>query len=134
MNLKNAVLKAGRALQARLSNLLGLSATERALSAPVVTDPDRHGIALVAIVKDEARYIGEWNAFHTNLGVRSIYIYDNGSADETVAWLRVESSWLTFVSSLDEFRSAYPHSDCCLQSCRRQFRPSLSLDDVSRYR
>jgi hypothetical protein len=90
MNLKDAVLKARRTLQTRLSNLLGLSAKERALSAPVVADPDRHGIALVAIVKDEARYISEWIAFHATMVARM----------RPSPWLRVEGSWLTFVSSL----------------------------------
>ena len=48
----------------------------------------RHGLAIVAIVKNESRYIGEWASFHYRAGVRKFYIYDNGSTDETVAVLR----------------------------------------------
>ncbi len=133
MNLKDAVLKARRALQARLSNLLGLSATERALSAPVVADPDRHGIALVAIVKDEARYIGEWIAFHTNLGVRSIYIYDNGSTDETVALAQGRKfladvrviPWMNFGRHIRIQTAAYNHA---VANFGRRYRWMMFLD------
>ena len=133
MNLKDAVLKARRALQTRLSNLLGLSATERALSAPVVADPDRHGIALVAIVKDEARYIGEWIAFHTNLGVRSIYIYDNGSTDETVALAQGRRfladvrviPWMNFGRHIRIQTAAYNHA---VANFGRRYRWMMFLD------
>lgn len=50
----------------------------------VVPDTDRHGIAIAAIVKDEEAYVEEWLAFHTHVGVRSFYIYDNGSTDSTL--------------------------------------------------
>ena len=43
--------------------------------------PDRRGIALVIIVKDEAPYIAEWIVFHCMLGVRHVYVYDNMSSD-----------------------------------------------------
>ena len=43
----------------------------------------RHGLAIVAIVKNESRYIGEWASFHYRAGVRKFYIYDNGSSDNT---------------------------------------------------
>lgn len=45
---------------------------------------NRHGIAIVAIVKNESRYIGEWASFHLKAGVRKFYIYDNGSTDNTL--------------------------------------------------
>ncbi len=44
---------------------------------------DRHGIAIVVCVKDEASYIEEWVRFHQAVGVRHFYIYDNGSTDDT---------------------------------------------------
>ena len=50
--------------------------------------PDRAGVAIAAIVKDEARHIGEWAAFHARAGVRHFLIYDNGSTDATLAVLR----------------------------------------------
>ncbi len=48
----------------------------------------RHGIAIAACVKNEARYIEEWVRFHQAVGIRHFYIYDNGSTDETCLLLR----------------------------------------------
>lgn len=48
---------------------------------------DRAGLAIVAIVKNEGRYVREWAAFHLQAGVRHFYIYDNGSTDHTCAEL-----------------------------------------------
>ena len=39
------------------------------------------GVAIVAIVKDEAEYLEEWLAFHLALGVDHFFLYDNGSTD-----------------------------------------------------
>ena len=57
--------------------------------------PDRHrprrgptrgasGVAIALIVKDEARHIAEWAAFHHRAGVRHFLIYDNGGTDGTI--------------------------------------------------
>ncbi len=54
-------------------------------AVPPAPHPDRSGIALVAIVKDEGPYIQDWLRFHALAGVRDFYIYDNGSMDDTVA-------------------------------------------------
>ena len=62
------------------------------LAEPVLHNPDRSGIAIVAIVKDEERYIGEWLDFHMLVGASAVYIYDNGSSDRTVDILR-QSRW-----------------------------------------
>lgn len=59
---------------------------------PVPYNPSRSGIAIVAIVKDEERYIGEWLDFHMLIGVTAVFIYDNGSSDRTVDILR-QSRW-----------------------------------------
>ena len=46
--------------------------------------PARKGyLALVAIVKNEASYLDEWIEFHRLVGVEHIYLYDNGSTDQT---------------------------------------------------
>lgn len=50
--------------------------------------PDRHGLAMVAIMKDEADYIAEWIEFHRLVGARAFYIYDNGSSDESAGIAR----------------------------------------------
>lgn len=44
----------------------------------------RSGIALVAIVKDEESHIADWIRFHTIAGAKAIFLYDNGSTDETI--------------------------------------------------
>ncbi len=62
------------------------------LPAPVAPDPDRSGVALVAIVKDEERYIGEWLDYHMLVGARHAYVYNNGSTDRTCDVLR-QSRW-----------------------------------------
>ena len=58
------------------------SSVAPSLPHKIVPSPDRHGIALALIVKNEARYLSEWIAFHCMLGVRHIYIYDNLSDDD----------------------------------------------------
>lgn len=46
---------------------------------------DRHGIAIMACVKNEERYIGEWLRFHQAVGVRHFILYDDQSTDGTLA-------------------------------------------------
>jgi hypothetical protein len=50
----------------------------------------RHGLALVLVVRDEARHIGEWARFHRLAGVRQVIAYDDGSRDDTLANLAAE--------------------------------------------
>ncbi|OOY07402.1 glycosyltransferase family 92 protein [Thioclava sp. F36-7] len=50
--------------------------------------PDRHGIAIAAIVRNEARFIREWARFHHAAGVRHFVIYDDASTDDTRAVLQ----------------------------------------------
>ena len=55
---------------------------------PPRAEPDRAGVAIALIVKDEARHIREWAAFHLRAGVSRFLIYDNGSSDGTIDILR----------------------------------------------
>ncbi|ARC89017.1 glycosyltransferase family 92 protein [Rhodovulum sp. MB263] len=55
--------------------------------APPAPRPGRRGLAIVLIVKNEARHIGEWAQFHRAAGVAHVYAYDNGSTDGTAAEL-----------------------------------------------
>ena len=50
--------------------------------------PDRKGVAIVLIVKNEARHIAEWAQFHHAAGVGAFFVYDNGSTDGTVEAIR----------------------------------------------
>jgi Glycosyltransferase family 92 len=51
---------------------------------PPTAVPDRKPFAVVAIVKNEAAYIGDWMRFHALAGVKDFIIYDNQSNDKTV--------------------------------------------------
>ncbi len=55
---------------------------------PPEPEPGREGVAVALIVRNEARHIGEWAAFHLRAGVRRFLIYDNGSSDGTIGILR----------------------------------------------
>jgi hypothetical protein len=48
----------------------------------------RRKLAIAAIVKDEARYLDEWIRFHLAIGVEHIFLYDNGSTDDTAEVIR----------------------------------------------
>lgn len=56
--------------------------------APPSALPDRGGLAIVLIVRNEARYIAEWAQFHHAAGVSRFFVYDNGSTDGTVEVIR----------------------------------------------
>jgi len=68
----------------------------------------RHGIAIAACVKNEARYIEEWVRFHQAVGIRHFYIYDNGSTDDTSAVLRnlLNEETLTIIPWAGRMRDA----------------------------
>lgn len=51
--------------------------------SPPIPAPDRHGIAIVACIKDEVVYLEEWIRFHTAVGIRHFVLYDDGSGDGT---------------------------------------------------
>ena len=55
------------------------------------------GVALVAIVKDEADYLDEWLCYHLALGVDHFFIYDNGSTDGSAELLEryISHGWVT---------------------------------------
>ncbi len=57
------------------------------LTAPQA-QPDRAGLALAVIFKNEARFIEEWARFHLDAGVSMILGYDNGSSDGTAEILK----------------------------------------------
>lgn len=51
----------------------------------IVNDKERHfeqELAIVAIAKNEGRYIKQWLAYHKAVGISKIYLYDNDSEDE----------------------------------------------------
>lgn len=71
---------------------------ELAISPPA-GEQNRHGIAVVACVKNEVSYIEEWARFHRAVGVRHFHLYDDGSTDGTFDVLKrlLASDELTIV-------------------------------------
>jgi hypothetical protein len=61
--------------------------TEIAIIPPSAA-ADRAGIAIVLIVKNEARHIAEWARFHHGAGVSGFFVYDNACSDGTIEVLR----------------------------------------------
>ena len=43
----------------------------------------KYFLAAMIRVKDEARFLPEWLAYHLNIGVEHVFIYDNNSSDNT---------------------------------------------------
>lgn len=88
------------------------------LAHPVPEDPGAHGIAIVAIMKNEGFYLAEWLEFHLMLGVRHIYLYDNGCTDHTPEVLKpylgdslvTVLPWKAFSARLDPQSLAYNHA------------------------
>jgi hypothetical protein len=62
----------GKMLRAKPPNVIG--------RGPLLDGPG-FGVAIVAIVRNEADYLEEWLCFHLALGVDHFFIYDNGSSD-----------------------------------------------------
>ncbi|MHC0053124.1 glycosyltransferase family 92 protein [Actibacterium sp. D379-3] len=71
-----------------LGALISRKPVTRLLLTPPAPLPDRGGLTLALIVRNEARHIGEWAAFHLRAGVAHIVAYDNGCTDDTIAVLR----------------------------------------------
>lgn len=55
---------------------------------PPQPEPGRAGVAIVLIVRNEARHIREWAEFHALAGARGFFVYDDGCSDATLPILR----------------------------------------------
>lgn len=47
------------------------------------SQPGRKGLAIVAIMRNEVRHVGDWLRFHSLAGVHDFFLYDDGSTDGT---------------------------------------------------
>lgn len=107
-----------RKLFALFPRLARIRRQDTGLPQPIIPDPDRSGIAIVAIVKDEERYIGEWLDYHMMIGARAAYIYDNGSTDRTLEVLSggrwadriTVVPWRNFDAAIRMQNAAYAHA------------------------
>jgi hypothetical protein len=110
-NLRRRLVAAFQGTRRSRRNAIGLP-------EPIPLDPKRGGVAIVAIVKDEERYIGEWLAFHMLVGASAFVIYDNGSSDRTVDILRGSKwadritivPWRNFDRAIRIQNAAYNHA------------------------
>jgi Glycosyltransferase family 92 len=75
---------------------------------PADPAPGRSGLAIAAILRNEAAYAVEWAEFHARAGVARFLIYDNGSTDGTMEVLReaLGEDRLTVVPWAQVFRDA----------------------------
>ncbi|KQK16652.1 hypothetical protein BRADI_1g29760v3 [Brachypodium distachyon] len=51
-------------------------------SSPAAEKKDKKLICACTMVRDVAKFLGEWVAYHTAVGVDRFFIYDNGSEDD----------------------------------------------------
>ncbi|MEI4485255.1 glycosyltransferase family 92 protein [Frigidibacter sp. MR17.14] len=63
---------------------------------------DRHGLAVVLIVRNEETHIAEWARFHALAGVRAFHVYDNGCTDGTLAALHAAVPGMATVIPWDQ--------------------------------
>lgn len=90
---------------------------------PVVV-PDPADFTLVAIAKDERRYLAEWVAHHLAIGVAQFILFDNDSTDGTGALLRAIAGRVPGMRVFDwpsidgrsPQRSAYNHAMTLVQT------------------
>ncbi len=93
-------------------------------------------LTVVAIMKDEGRYLLQWLEFHLMMGVERFILYDNGSTDDTVDILEpyvhtgtvqiVE--WPHFVEGLGVQALAYAHA-IALDAGRSKWIAFIDLDE-----
>ena len=57
--------------------------TAAQVKAPIAP-PERDGIAIACVIKDEEDYILEWVNFHALAGIKDFIIYDDGSTDGSI--------------------------------------------------
>jgi glycosyltransferase involved in cell wall biosynthesis len=107
-------------IRARIQKFIPRKFKKTPSKIPFLPDSWEHqeGIAVVAIIKDEETYLAEWLEFHLMLGVRHIFLYDNGSTDETPqvlapyfkAGVTTLVPWRNFSTALNPQTTAYAHA------------------------
>lgn len=73
---------------------------------PPAPDPGREGLAIVAIMRNEAAHVGEWAAFHRAAGAAGLILYDDGSADGTADAARGAMPGATVIPWAQRFEDA----------------------------
>jgi hypothetical protein len=118
-DLKVRLLLQRKKVKTHLRRLLRRKPAKSLYALPVaIRTTPQDGLAIVAIVKNEAAYIAEWAEFHLMLGVKHIFIYDNDSTDDIAQVLapyiaegRVTiTPWRNFSELLHPQYAAYAHA------------------------
>jgi hypothetical protein len=75
--------------------------SDKAIELPEIRrSPTVQGyLSAVMIAKNEASYLEEWLEFHRLVGIEHVYLYDNGSTDDTPEVMRpyLESGYVTLI-------------------------------------
>jgi hypothetical protein len=85
----------------------------------IASKPTRY-LSVVATIKNEGRYLREWIEFQRLMGVEQVYLYDNGSTDNThevIATYVAEGfvitiPWMTFDVKAHAQLQSYAHALC----------------------
>ena len=124
---RSCALKAYRKLARAQEPATGLQLPSRAHAQPA------RYLSVVAIAKNEGRYLREWIEFQRLMGVEHVYLYDNGSTDDSSAIVAPYVAegfvtvipWVTFDAGAHPQRQAYAHALCNFGS---QFRWMAFID------
>ncbi len=126
----------GPRLRTRMRKALGVKSKpskEILLPASSASRVRKGYLSVAAIAKNEASYLVEWLEFHRLVGVEHVYLYDNGSTDQTRAVLAPYISsgfvtlmpWTSFDASVVPQYQAYAH---CLSNFGPLWRWMLFID------
>lgn len=89
-------------------------------------------LAVVAMVKNEGSYLREWLAFHRLVGVQHVFLYDNGSSDETLSgFSRLLTSQLCHLNPMVDIRPRRQRATISLRACLIEFWARLALDGLN---
>jgi hypothetical protein len=84
------------------------------LNNPSINGGQKKLLALVAIMRDEQEYLLEWVAYYNTIGIRDIYIYDNGGNGSVIEILeligRVKLVQWPTIEGVSPQLSAYNHA------------------------
>lgn len=75
----------------------------------------KYNLGIVVIVKNEGEYIKEWLDYHKAIGIGKVYLYDNGSTDNTIEVIRpyIETGFVLFTEFSGQAMQIPAYKDAC---------------------